>query len=76
MYGENTKTIAIPIYKVLPYLVILAHMDYCYFKLILMMASCSNEVKFYSCQTVLSMATVSYSCGFSVDSPTIGLTLT
>ena len=45
-------------------------------KLILMMASCNYEVKFCSCQTVLSVATVSYSCGFSVDSPTIGLTLT
>ena len=45
-------------------------------KLILMMTSCNNEVKFYSCQTVLSMATVSYSCGFSVDGPAIGLTLT
>ena len=44
-------------------------------KLILMMASCNNEVQFYSCQTVLSMATVSYSCGFSVDSPAIRLTL-
>ena len=28
MYGENTKTMAIPIYKVLPYLVILVvHVD-------------------------------------------------
>ena len=45
-------------------------------KVILMMASCNNEVKFYLCQTVLSMTTVSYSCGFSADSLAIGLTLT
>ena len=28
MYGENTKTIAIPIYKVLPYLVIYMYLNF------------------------------------------------
>ena len=65
VWGEYKNHSNLPICKVLPYLVIIG-----------IYKGCNNDVKFNLCQTVLSIATVSYSCGFSVDDPAIGLTLT